>query len=117
MSGGLVWAIKNGDIEQVKELIEKQCVDVNTPIEGRLPLHYASDYGQTEVVSYLLTKGSNVDAVDKHGITPILAAIWEGHTNCVKMLLQNGASKTGSCPDGTSYLQAAEKEEIKALIA
>ena len=24
MTGGLVWAIKNGDIEQVKELVDKQ---------------------------------------------------------------------------------------------
>jgi ankyrin repeat protein len=117
MTGGLVWAIKNGDMEQVKEFIDQQSLDVNAPIEGRLPLHYASDYGQNEVVAYLLIKGSKVDAVDKHGITPILAAIWEGHTACVKLLLENGASKNGTCPDGTSYLQAAEKEEIKALIA
>lgn len=25
---------------------------------------------------------------DKHGITAILAAIWEGHTSCVKLLLE-----------------------------
>jgi len=25
---------------------------------------------------------------DKHGITPILAAIWEGHTSCVELLLK-----------------------------
>ena len=24
---------------------------------------------------------------DKHGITPLLAAIYEGHTECVKLLL------------------------------
>ena len=25
---------------------------------------------------------------DKHGITPLLAAIYEGHTECVKILLE-----------------------------
>lgn len=25
---------------------------------------------------------------DKHGITAILAAIWEGHKDCVKLLLE-----------------------------
>lgn len=74
-------------------------------------LHYAADYGQSEVVSYLISRGANVNvsyhwtlnniflnkisvqqAVDKHGISPLLAAIWEGHTNCVKILL-NSVSK------------------------
>lgn len=27
--------------------------------------------------------------VDKHGISVILAAIWEGHTDCVKTLLKH----------------------------
>ena len=27
-----------------------------------------------------------------------------------------GASKAGTAPDGSSYLEAAEKEEIKALL-
>lgn len=27
-----------------------------------------------------------------------------------------GASKEGTAPDGTSYLEAAEKEEIKQLL-
>lgn len=58
-----------------------------------------------------------MQAVDKHGITPILAAIWEGHTDCVRLLLANGAPKTGQAPDGTSYLDAAEKPEIKALLS
>jgi len=91
-------------------------VDVNTAIDGRLPLHYASDYGQLEVLQYLCSKGAQMDAADKHGISPLLAAIWEGHTACVKFLVEKGASKSGTAPDGTSYVEAAEKEEIKALL-
>ena len=34
-------------------------------------------------------QGAKIDATDKHGITPVLAAIWEGHTACVKYLLEN----------------------------
>jgi ankyrin repeat protein len=29
---------------------------VNQEVEGRLPLHYASDYGQLEVLKYLCSK-------------------------------------------------------------
>lgn len=55
--------------------------------------------------------------IDQHGITPLLAAIWEGHTECVRVLLKHGATKKGSTPDGVSYIDAAEKEEIKTLLA
>lgn len=110
------WALKNGDMDQVKELVDGKGLDVNADIEGRFPLHYACDYGQLEVVKFLCSKGAKVDATDKHGITPILAAIWEGHTTCVKYLLENGASKTGKAPDGSSYVEAAEKDDIKVLL-
>lgn len=34
--------------------------------------------------------------VDKHGISVILAAIWEGHTECVKVLLKHVSVSTGT---------------------
>ena len=67
---------------------------MNADIDGRLPLHYASDYGQLEVIKYLCSKvsrlalernirpasadvllfqGANLNAEDKHGISPLLA--------------------------------------------
>ncbi|XP_043284975.1 myotrophin [Venturia canescens] len=112
----LVWGIKNGDLDQVRDFVEKKNIDVNQMIDGRMPLHYAADYGQNEVVGYLLDKGAQANAMDKHSITPLLAAIWEGHTNCVKLLLENGAHPEGLTPDGTSYIEAAEKDEIKDLL-
>ena len=112
----LAWAVKNGDIDMVKEMVEVKGVDINKQIDGRLPLHYASDYGQLEVLKFLCSKGAQLNSEDKHGISPLLAAIWEGHTSCVQFLLEKGASKTGTAPDGSSYVDAAEKEEIKALL-
>lgn len=114
--GDLSWAVKNGDLDKVKESVEAQKLDVNAPIDGRSPLHLAADYGQLEVMQYLVDKGANVNASDKHGISVILAAIWEGHTKCVKYLLDKGCSKDGKAPDGTSYIDAAEKDEIKKLL-
>lgn len=112
----LIWSLKNGDIEQVKEVIEKNKIDVNAPIDGRAPIHYAADYGQKEVIQYLIQKGANVNAIDKHGISVLLAAIWEGHTECVKLILESGADKNGKTPQGESYIEAAEKTEIKKLL-
>ncbi|XP_073824776.1 myotrophin homolog isoform X2 [Musca autumnalis] len=89
---------------------------VNSEYNGRYPMHYAADYGQHEVLEYLIKMGAHLNVKDKHGITPLLAAIWEGHTECVKLLLEKGADKNGETPDGKSYAEAAEKEEIRKLL-
>ncbi|XP_042577506.1 myotrophin-like [Cyprinus carpio] len=84
----LMWALKNGDLDEVKALLVK-AEDVNRTLEGgRKPLHYAADCGQAEMLEFLLSKGADVNAPDKHGITPLLSATYEGHVTCVKILLE-----------------------------
>ncbi|KAI1309395.1 Myotrophin [Halotydeus destructor] len=117
MSGDLVWSLKNGDLDQVREHIEKNNIEVNSSIDGRPLIHYAADYGHTEVIQYLIQKGANVNSTDKHGISALLAAIWEGHVSSVKLMLEKGADKSGKTPDGKSYLEAADDEEIKKLLS
>uniref|UniRef100_U5EYL7 Putative myotrophin n=1 Tax=Corethrella appendiculata TaxID=1370023 RepID=U5EYL7_9DIPT len=112
----LVWSIKNGDLEQVKDFVEHKKIDINQEYDGRSLLHYAADFGQSEVVEYLIKHGADVNALDKHGISSILAAIWEGHTQCVKLLIEGGATKTGKAPDGTPYLDNCEKNDIRTLL-
>ncbi|XP_053200962.1 myotrophin-like [Panonychus citri] len=116
MSNDLVWSVKNGDIDQVKELIKKHKIDINEQIDGRTPVIYAADYGQKEILEYLIKIGANVNSTDKHGITALLAAIWEGHTDCVKLLLDSGADTKLKTPDGKSYLEVADKAEVKSLL-
>ncbi|XP_077091342.1 myotrophin isoform X2 [Siphateles boraxobius] len=112
----LMWALKNGDLDEVKTLLVK-AEDVNRTLEGgRKPLHYAADCGQNEMLEFLLSKGADVNAPDKHGITPLLSATYEGHVTCVKILLEKGADKERKGPDGLSAFEAAESEAIKALL-
>ncbi|KAH8249125.1 hypothetical protein KR032_006264 [Drosophila birchii] len=113
----IIWTIKNGEIDAVQAAFQNNAQNVNEEIKGRYPVHYAADFGHLNVLEFLIDIGADVDRKDKHGITPILAAIWEGHTSCVEYLLKKGASKSGSTPDGQSYLEAAEKDEIKKLLA
>ena len=56
-------------------------------------MHLAADYGQLEVLEYLAAQGADINAKDKHGISVILAAIWEGHSKCVKFLLDKVSIK------------------------
>lgn len=42
-------------------MFTQQNIDVNQMIDGRTPLHYAADYGQYDVVRYLLEKGADAN--------------------------------------------------------
>ncbi|XP_046862319.1 myotrophin-like [Xenia sp. Carnegie-2017] len=117
MGEELLWAVKNGDLDKVRELVERKGCSVNSELmNGRNPLHFAADYGQLEVLKYLISKGANVNLPDKHGITPLLAAIYEEHLSCVKLLLSKGAKSDGKTPSGESYKDSAESQEIKDLL-
>jgi ankyrin repeat protein len=91
---------------------------LNELIKGRSYLHYACDYGQYDIIEYLLNKGANLNVriisswptsinqcrcgffkwckfsfgsfklEDKYNIRPLLAAIWENHESCVNLLLK-----------------------------
>lgn len=57
----LVWMVKNGDLEALKEAVEKHQFDVNTLVVGRYPIHYAADYGHRHLLEYMLGKGAKVN--------------------------------------------------------
>lgn len=94
----LVWAIKNGDLDQVKEKLEGQVskqtrssadlgpadkggsrgirletsyrvthcyrlqiAKINESVDGRNLIHYAADYGQGQVLEYLISQSANVN--------------------------------------------------------
>ncbi|XP_064603015.1 LOW QUALITY PROTEIN: myotrophin-like [Liolophura sinensis] len=118
MGDSFVWSLKNGELEQVRKIVEAKGPEViKKEIEnGRMALHFAADYGQTDVMEYLISKGADVNQQDKHGISPLLAAIWEGHTSCVKLLLEKGAKKDGKSPDGSRLIECAETQDIKDLL-
>ncbi|XP_078346596.1 myotrophin-like [Oculina patagonica] len=117
MGEELVWACKNGDLDQVKAIVDKPGFNIDGELlNGRNGLHFAADYGQKEVIEYLLSKGANINLPDRHGITPLLASIFESKTACVQLLLEKGANKNLKAPDGSSYFDCAETDDIKSLL-
>jgi ankyrin repeat protein len=115
---GFMWAVRTGDMRGVSEAVNRgeNVNQVDATVNKRTPLHHAADFGQTEVIRFLISKGANVNAKDAFGITPLLAATYEGHTESVRALLEARADTSITGPDGMTALQAAEKEEIKQLL-
>ncbi|VDP42098.1 unnamed protein product [Schistosoma mattheei] len=85
----LLWAVKNGDLQSIKENMNNLSGVNSTFKNGRTLIHYAADYGQKEICDYLIRNGADINVNDSFGVTPLLAAIYEGHIDCVSLLLNN----------------------------
>uniref|UniRef100_A0A3B3YKF5 Uncharacterized protein n=1 Tax=Poecilia mexicana TaxID=48701 RepID=A0A3B3YKF5_9TELE len=89
--------------------------DVNERLDGRYPLHYAADFGHLKVVEYLLEKGADINAKDKHELTSLMCASLEGHCDCVKILLEKGADKNIKTESGTSAFDSEYPAVLELL--
>lgn len=86
-------AIENGDLEEVKRLVENDGVKVETVNEYNVtPLHIAVKLNKLEVVQFLVTKGANVNAIDGCNRTPLHIAAEQNNTEVAKFLVTNGAN-------------------------
>lgn len=97
----LVEAASNGDLEQVKTLIEKEGIDINareTEYEiGETALISASTSGQLEVVKYLISKGADVNVVakiDEKMLPNSTTALDFAKTDVIKEVLKNAGAKS-----------------------
>lgn len=64
-------AVRDGDLDMVKDLLELGGVDVNLRTEsGNAPIHFAAHCGHVEVMKLLLSAGANKRIVNNLGQTP-----------------------------------------------
>jgi len=55
------------------------------------PIHFASYYGQLDLVKKIIEHGEDLNNMAKDGVTPLLLATRAGHTDIMTYLLDNGA--------------------------
>ncbi|MCU0384585.1 MAG: ankyrin repeat domain-containing protein, partial [Flavihumibacter sp.] len=95
----------NAATEVIKYLVAQDGNGVGKKThDGRIYLHWAASRGNTEVVNYLLEKGSDINFGDDRGTIPLVYALANGQTNTAvydallkagnnpKQKFQNGAS-------------------------
>jgi ankyrin repeat protein len=85
---------------------------------------WAAELGRTSQVKFLLSCGSNVNAVDTFGSTGLHYAVGRRNFDMVNLLIQNGANLTLELQDGRTPLIMAEaaasipvKELLKAALS
>ncbi|KAG4078709.1 hypothetical protein HA402_015299 [Bradysia odoriphaga] len=76
-----------------KFLLQFKGIDVNRPDnEGNTPLHFAAATGQSDIITMLVNRNSLIDAKNSLGITPLMKAAIQGHTDSAKRLMLANAS-------------------------
>lgn len=72
-----------------------QADDVNWTLDGgRMPLHYAADFGQTDVVEFLISKGANINVRVPTASSPELHRPRTLHILCLPPLIASAYCQT-----------------------
>ncbi len=91
----LVSAVENSDLSKVKELLQKGIgVSVHEPVYQRTVLHVAADNGSTKFVSFLISAGAELNALDGNAMTPLMCACSKGKkkgSDAALLLIDAGA--------------------------
>ncbi|XP_051854782.1 2-5A-dependent ribonuclease [Antechinus flavipes] len=112
----LIQAVKEGDFELVKQLLEKGA-DVNIKMEGGwTPLHNAAKEGNKDIVELLLEKGADLHIRKENGATPFIVAAIVGDVELLELFLSKGANINEYDNHGfTAFMEAAYYGHQSAL--
>lgn len=100
-SSCFITAASEGDMEEVKALLEYGNIDLNKgDYDKRTALHTAAAEGRSEIVRLLCKAGANVNVRDRWGNRPLDDANASDHATCVE-ILENAGAKHGSSAAST----------------
>lgn len=116
----LHWAVKNHKTAVVEELLrcfsESDILDASSSI-GHRPLHIAAYEGFSDIVVMLLDAGADPNVVERQFLTPLRAAVHQGHIGVVKNLIEGGAQMDLIGTDGVSLINVARLIEDEELVS
>lgn len=110
----LIEAARNGEIEQVRQLLTEN-VDVNAKdAGGRTALFFAARNGSRDICELLLTNKADVNAKSNGGFTPLMAAIRCNQRDVCELLLAMNADVNAKNNNGeTALLFAADSYNLE----
>ena len=104
----LLQAARCGDADQVTRLLRHgariQCTDEK--YHGT-PLHWSAYFGHRKIVSILLQKECDINAVNRYGQTALIVASWAGRDQVLRLLLTRKADVTVRDTEGRTAMEWA----------
>ena len=84
----LIYAAEKGDLNIVQALLSVPQIDIDAKAsDGVTALSAAASNGKDDVVTALINKGANVNAINKSSCTPLMCAAEKGHLTTIRALL------------------------------
>ncbi|KAH9893129.1 ankyrin repeat-containing domain protein [Xylariomycetidae sp. FL2044] len=95
-------------LDTLSFLLTEVALDVDfVDSSNRTALLAAASRGWTRGVEYLLTRGANVNIrASTKNLSPLYVAVYDGHLEVVKLLLEKGADPDSRCETDTPLLSA-----------
>lgn len=103
-------AIKNGDINTVREYLNKGFDPNAIDNAGNPALLYAATLGNISMVEVLLEKGADSNKHSANGFSPLHFAVFNNHVATVRLLLHHAAKVDPCNPSGYTSLYDAAAE-------
>lgn len=83
-------AVENNNIAMMDALLNNKA-NINSSCRCGTPLHHAVLHSSLETVQYLLSKGANVNSLDRFHSTPLHVASKSGRIELIELFLDHGA--------------------------
>jgi ankyrin repeat protein len=110
-------ACRRGDLKTVAELVRSNPKSVaRADGIGITPLHRAAAGNHLQLVRFLLSRGAEINAVDKYLDSPLKKAAYGGHVAVVNELVLNGANLNHADQSGKLPLHhSAEQGQLQSV--
>ena len=103
-----VVSLTRSDIRAVKKILRLDPTKLNkADSSGNTPLHKACDYGHSDVVQLLLSRGADVHRKNGRQETPLHCASLVGGESCVRILVSSGSDINARNREGYTPLHLA----------
>ena len=116
----LLFAIKDGDLDMVKQCVNSNTINAITP-SGLTPLMIAAAWSGNaaiKIAAYLIDNGADVSYVSRDDKSALVIASESGHYEMVKLLVEYGHADVNNpmTEYGSAAYLAADDEDIKEYL-
>ena len=112
---GIIDAAQRGDVPAVLRMLD-QGVDVNDRADSLRLLHLAIAARKPKLVDALIDRGASVQATNKNGISPIIAASGMNQPSVVTKLLEAGADPDLAAQGGITALSVTRERGHQEVV-
>jgi hypothetical protein len=108
----LIDAVKNRNLNQVTELLQKKIKINDADEEGNTALHIAAREGFISILTALINANANVNCVNKDGDTPLILAARKGFSNtCMALIKANAKINHANHANETALVVATKLKD------